>query len=181
MRYSFGNFQWQMVFFLRKRLPEYHLRHVAAVCWHSLNLRGQTSFHAGCPPRSVPSISCRRSRGRQREFSFQSSSYPTEKTRLMPTGTKAALEGKFCPQLHQKGTREQGLTEQVETQDHPSSTGLLAAIFFPALMALSYCHTWNQVKCMLIPPCKATSFSFSNESGVLANSYPGCSEEPSHV
>lgn len=75
--------------------------------------------------------------------------------------TKAALRRMFCPQIHQKGLSKQGLTEQEENQDHPSQTELLAAIFFLLLMALSYCHTWKQVKSMLILLCKAVLLSAS--------------------
>lgn len=75
----------------------------------------------------------------------------------MLIGTKAALRRTFCPQFHQKGLSKQGLTEQEENQDHPSQTEVSAAIFFLLLKALSYCHTWNQVKSMLILLCKAVS------------------------
>lgn len=101
-QYSFGNFQWQ-IFFLQKCLPEYCLRCVAVVCWHTLSLRGQTSFHPVCPPCSIPNGSCWQSKGRQRrQFSFQCSSYSKEKTRLMLIERKAAFKGKFCPRLHHK-------------------------------------------------------------------------------
>lgn len=89
--------------------------------------------------------------------------------------TKAALRRTFCPQSHQEGLSERGLTEQEENQDHPSQAELLAAIFFLLLMALSYCHTWNQVKSMLILLCKAVSSLIpSNKSGAPANSQAGC-------
>lgn len=122
--------------FLQKCFPEYHLRYVAAVCWHTLNLRGQTSFHPVCPPCLVPSISCQQSRGRQRrESSFQGSSYPTEKSRLMLIGTKSCSQREILsstPSERNKGpafdrtSRKSGLSE----------LGVLAAIFLLVLMAI---------------------------------------------
>lgn len=150
-------------------------------CWLPAYSEPQRSNIFPCLLCLVPSISCQWCGGMQQEFSFQGSSYPTVKTWLILIGTRAALRGKFCLQLHQKGTRELGLTEQAENQDHLSETGLLAAIFFLVLMALSYCHTWNQIKCMFILLYKAISFSFYNKSGVLANPYTGYNKESSCV
>lgn len=154
-QYFFSNFQWQSFF-----------PNIGAVCWHPVKLGGPT--HCLC---SVPSIPSWRSTGRQRrESSLPRTLHILQgKHSSMLIATKAALRRTFCPQFHQKGLSEQGLTEQEENQDHPSQTELLAAIFFLLLMALSYCHTWNQVKSMLILLCKAVSLSLYNKSGALAN------------